>query len=161
MSRPKEDQRRYVTLGINLAGRRCLLVGGGNIGARKALTLLAGGADVTVLAPRIAPALQQAADAGRLHWIQSEYAPQNLQGALLVVAATDDPELNLRIAADAAQRGILSCNVSAADRSQVIFPALWSDDEITVAVHSHGRRCRASKQVRDAIAAWLPKGREK
>ena len=151
----RDPAARYVTLGINMAGLRCLVVGGGSVGTRKAQTLVAGGAGVTVLAPRISQDLQQAADAGRLQWLKSEYTAGGLEGFLLVVAATDDPALNLRIAADAEQRGILSCNVSAADRSRVIFPALLSDGEITVAVHSHGRSCRSSKDVRDAIAAWL------
>ena len=151
----QEPASRYVTLGINLAGRRCLVVGGGNVGTRKVVTLLAGGASVTVLAPQISQSLQQAVDAGHLEWLRSEYAADSVEGCLLVVAATGDPALNDRIAADAETRGILSCNASAADRSQVIFPALLSAEDITVAVHSHGRCCRASQEVRNAIAAWL------
>jgi siroheme synthase-like protein len=151
----RQPATRYVTLGINMTGRRCLVVGGGNVGTRKVLTLLAGDASVTVLAPEISQPLQQAVDAGRLEWLRSEYTADSLKGCVLVVAATDNPALNDRIAADAQSRGILSCNASAADRSQVVFPALLSNEDITVAVHSHGRRCRASQEVRNAIAAWL------
>jgi uroporphyrin-III C-methyltransferase/precorrin-2 dehydrogenase/sirohydrochlorin ferrochelatase len=146
---------RYTTLGINLAGRRCLVVGGGRIGSRKAATLADGGAEVTVVAPAISAALEELVAAGRVRWLPSGYDAGMLPGAVLVVAATADEALNLRIAADAAARGILCCNVSSASRSEVIFPALLDDDEITVAVHSHGRKCGRSKQFRDEIAAWL------
>ena len=145
----------YTTLGINLAGLRCLVVGGGRIGARKASTLAAGGADVTVLAPTISENLPELAAAGRVRWQQAEYDAAILNGFVLVVAATADQALNLRIAADAEGREILSCNVSAAPRSRVIFPALYAEEGVTVAVHSHGRRCGLSKEIRDEIAAWL------
>jgi uroporphyrin-III C-methyltransferase/precorrin-2 dehydrogenase/sirohydrochlorin ferrochelatase len=146
---------RHMALGINMAGLRCLVVGGGRIGSRKASTLAAAGADVTVIAPVISKELQELVAAGRVRWQRAEYASAILDGFALVVAATDDRPLNLRIASDAEGRGILSCNVSAASRSRVIFPAVYTDEEITVAVHSHGRRCRLSQQVRDEIAQWL------
>jgi siroheme synthase-like protein len=145
---------RYLTLGINVAGLRCLVVGGGRVGSRKAATLAAAGADVTVMAPVISKELQALVAAGRVKWQQAEYPPAILDGFMLVVAATDDGPLNLRIASDAEDHGILSCNVSAASRSRVIFPAVYADEQITVAVHSHGRQCGRSKQVRDEIAQW-------
>jgi siroheme synthase-like protein len=149
----------YTTLGINMAGLRCLVVGGGPIGSRKASTLAAGGAEVTVVAPTIAGTLPELVAAGRVHWQLSEYDADMLAGFVLVVAATDDQALNLRIAADAEGCGILCCNVSSASCSRVIFPALYTDKEVTVAVHSHGRQCGLSKRVRDELAAWL-RGRE-
>ncbi len=146
---------RYTTLGVNMTGRWCLIVGGGRIGSRKAATLAAGGAEVVVVAPTISESLQELVAAGRVRWQPSEYDAALLAGCALVVAATPDQALNLRIAAEAEGRGILCCNVSAASCSQVIFPALYTDQEVTVAVHSHGRKCGLSKRLRDEIAAWL------
>jgi siroheme synthase-like protein len=146
---------RYMTLGIHMAGLRCLVVGGGRVGSRKASTLATSGAKVTVIAPTISRVLQELVAAGHVQWQQAEYASTVLDGFMFVVAATNDPPLNLRIASDAECRNILSCNVSAASRSRVIFPAVCMDEEITVAVHSHGHQCRLSKQVRDEIAQWL------
>ena len=119
-NREKASGPRYTTLGINLAGRRCLGVGGGRIGSRKAATLAAGGAEVIVVAPAIAESLQDLVAAGRVRWQPSGYDASLLPGSVLVVAATADEALNLRIAADAAERGILCCNVSSS-RSPVIF----------------------------------------
>ena len=72
-----------------------------------------------------------------------------------MVAATADHRLNLQIGQDAERQDILSCVVSSADSCRVIFPAVWSDGDITVAVHSQGRNCRQSQAVRNRIAAWL------
>ena len=90
----------------------------------------------------ISKELQILVAAAGVKWQQAEYASAILDGFMFVVAATDDRPLNLRIASDAEDHGILSCNVSAASRSRVIFPAVYTDEEITVAVHSHGRQCR-------------------
>ena len=153
--REERSGPRYTTLGINMAGLRCLVIGGGRIGSRKAATLAAGGAEVTVVAPTISGPLPELVAAGSVRWQASEYDAAMLAGFVLVVAATPEPALNLRIAADAEGRGILCCNVSSASGSRVIFPALCTDGEVTVAVHSHGRECSLSKRVRDEIAAWL------
>ena len=126
MPSDREERRspRYTTLGINMAGLRCLVVGGGRIGSRKAATLAAGGAEVTVVAPAISGTLPELVAAGRVRWQPSEYDAAMLPGFVLVVAATAERALNLRIAADAEEPGILCCNVSSASRSEVIFPAL-------------------------------------
>jgi siroheme synthase-like protein len=151
-------QPRYLTLAIDVSGRRCLVVGGGRVGARKATTLAGAGAVVIVVAPEISEPLGELAASGRVEWRQDEYDPAMLSGFTLVVAATDDPALNLRIAADAERRGILSCNVSAGHCSRTIFPAIYADGEVAVAVHTHGRSCRRSQEVRNEIAAFLSSG---
>jgi len=153
-------------LAINMAGQRCLVLGGGRVGARKVATLLEAGAEITLVAPRISGALRELVEGRRIEWQKGRYEPELLDRFMLVVAATDDRVLNLRICREANARGIFSCNVSAGDRSQVIFPAVYTDRQVTVAVHSQGRDCRLSQEVRNGIAAWresqgLGKTREK
>jgi len=150
---------RYLTLAVHTAGLRCLVVGGGRVGTRKALKLADAGAAVTVLAPEITGRLRRAVRLGRVHWRQAEYDPAELDDFLLVVAATSDAALNLRIGRDCEVRGSLSCVASSATSSRVIFPAEYDDGEITVAVHSRGRECRRSQQLRDDIAAELRRNR--
>ena len=145
----------YLPLAIRAADLTCLIVGGGRIGTRKAITLCRGGAKVTVLSPEISPRLREFVDRGQIEWRQSPYAPSQIRGFRLVVAATADHRLNRQIGEDAEAEGILSCVVSAAGSSGVIFPAVYSEGDITVAVHSHGRNCRQSQAVRNRIAVWL------
>ena len=146
---------RYLPLGINFAGVNCLVVGGGRIGSRKARALAEAGAVVSVISPTVADRLRDLIDAGQVTWQNERYSADHLAGRSFVVAATDDPALNLRIGRDAEARGILSCLVSPGRSSRAIFPAIHSDGEVTVAVHSNGRDCRASRDVRDEIADLL------
>ncbi len=83
---------------LKLGGRRCLVVGGGDIGLEKVEGLLACDGQVTVIAPTAHPALQQLAGEGSIRWEQREYAgPADLQGVFLAIAATDDTDVNIRV----------------------------------------------------------------
>ena len=145
----------YLPLAIRTADLPCLVVGGGRVGTRKAITLCRAGAKVTVLSPEISPRLREFVNRGQIEWRQSQYAPSQIRGFRLVVAATADHRLNRQIGQDAEAEGILSCVVSSADSSRVIFPAVCSEGNITVAVHSQGRNCRQSQAVRNRIAVLL------
>jgi len=157
---PSSRQAHYLLLGIDLRGTLCVIVGGGRVGSRKAATLLDGGASVTVVSPEICARLADPVREGRVLWKQQSYDSSCLEGAGLVVAATSDPALNVRIGGDAEARGLLCCVASSAGRSRVIFPAVAADAQVTVAVHTHGRDCRLSRSTRDEIAVWL-EGRRK
>ena len=81
---------------LKLTGRKCLVVGGGDIGLEKVEGLLACGGDVTLQAPAAHPELQALAEEGSIEWDQREYqGPEDLEGAFLVIAATDDSEVNI------------------------------------------------------------------
>lgn len=149
------DAGGFLSLGINMTGRRCLVVGGGRIGTRKALALHEAGAEVVVVSPRISQDIRELAALEQIGWHQREYRQRDQKHAFLVVAATSDAPLNTRIGIDAKKRGILCCVVSSAADSSVVFPAVHADAGITVAVHSNGRDCRRSKRIRDALGAWF------
>jgi precorrin-2 dehydrogenase / sirohydrochlorin ferrochelatase len=146
---------RYLPLAIDMTGLRCLVVGGGRVGTRKALRLAHAGGKVSVLSPDVSPDIAQAAEQGRMDWRQAEYDATHLDGFALIVAATSDAELNGRIGREAQARGALCCNASDAASSQVIFPAVGSSGQVTVAVHTDGRDCRLAQRVRDRIQDHL------
>jgi len=148
-------RRRFVTLAVAASELPCLVVGGGTIGTRKAVTLVAQGADVRVVSPTISPRLAAMAHAGHLRWIAEPYRSDHLDGARLVVAATSDRDLNGRIASEARARGLLVCQSSRAKDSQVIFPALCSEGLATVAVHTGGAVPRFAKRLRDHLIELL------
>ena len=145
----------YLPLAIRTADLPCLVVGGGRVGTRKATTLCRAGAKVTVLSPEISPRLREYVDRGQIDWCESQYTPSHICGFRLVVAATANDPLNRKIGRDAEAAGSLSCVVSSADSSRVIFPAVHREGNITVAVHSQGRNCRQSQVVRNRIAVLL------
>jgi siroheme synthase-like protein len=146
---------RFLPLGLDIRGKPCLVVGGGNVGTRKVLTLARAGAEVTVLSPNVTEELAKQIENGSIKWVDGSYGPKHARGAFLVVAATDDDALNAAIVSDVEACGGLVCDASSATRSAVIFAALLETDDITIAVFSDGRDPKTARDTRDRIAAVL------
>jgi siroheme synthase-like protein len=146
---------RYLPLGLDLRGRRCLIVGGGNVGTRKARALRRAGAAVTIVSPTLTAQLAGEAEAGHVRWVAEAFRAEHLGEALLVVAATNDQTVNAAVVREAARRGALVCDASSAERSQVIFAACLEAQGFTVAVFTDGRDPALAARTRDRIAALL------
>src|SRR5450755_2071627 len=82
---------------LRLKGRRCVVVGGGDVGLEKVEGLLACDAEVILVAPEAHPALQQFAREGSIRWQRRQYQASDLGGCLIAIAATDDSEVNIRV----------------------------------------------------------------
>jgi siroheme synthase-like protein len=158
MNLPEKAVPRRLPLAVNLAGLPCLVVGGGKIGTRKALILGRAGARVTVVSPEISDRLRQVVKLGKIEWRQAEYDDSQLEGFILVVAATSSPELNFHIGQAAVAQRILPCVVSSARLTRIAFPAVFANQDVVVSVHSNGQNYRLSQRVRDRIAALLSTG---
>ncbi|WP_219837989.1 bifunctional precorrin-2 dehydrogenase/sirohydrochlorin ferrochelatase [Paenibacillus sp. R14(2021)] len=129
----------YYPMMMKLAGKRCIVVGGGTVAERKVLGLIEGGADtVIVIAPASTERLQALTGSGCIAYVQREYRESDLEGAFLLIAATNDRQLNARIAAAADERGI---PVNTADRSELgsfITPAVVKRGDLTIALSTGG-----------------------
>ncbi len=145
----------YLPLAIDVSSLRCLIVGGGKVASRKTETLLQAGADITVVAPEAREDLKVLARRKKIDWIKGKYRPELLRQCDLVVAATSDSKLNIRIGNDGRRLKKLHCVVSSVPNSQIIFPALYKRGSLTVAVHSNGENCRYSKAIRNRIASLI------
>src|SRR5688500_1670440 len=99
---------RYYPMLLNLAGRHCVVVGGGAIAEGKVAPLVAAGARVTVIAPVLGAGLAAQHRAGRFAHVAREYARGDLAGAFLVIGATDDPDVNHAVHAEATDIGALA-----------------------------------------------------
>lgn len=144
---------KYLPVGLDVRHRICIVVGGGQIGTRKVSNLIRAEAAVTVLSPDATEELAEMAREGRIRWRKAKYSPGDFRGAFLVVAATDDEDVNRRVVEDALEVGALVCDASSVSRSQVIFGALHEKDGITLAVFTDGRNPARARKVRDRIAA--------
>lgn len=132
-----------------------LVVGGGTVATRKIFGLLDGGATVRVRAPRVSSELEdRAARDQRLVLERERYAENAIADATLVVAATDERSLNLRIAADARRAGRLVLVAGDPTEGNCVMPAVHRSGELVVAVTSGGVP-RASARVRDELARRL------
>jgi uroporphyrin-III C-methyltransferase/precorrin-2 dehydrogenase/sirohydrochlorin ferrochelatase len=135
---------------LDMTGRRVVVVGGGQVALRRATALLAAGALVHVIAPRVEPAL-----AGLPVTIDRRpYRDGDLAGAWLVHAATDDPAVNTTIAAAAERLRIWCSRADDAGRSRAWTPAVTRHGDVTVAVTAGGDPRRAQR-LRAAIALAL------
>ena len=133
----------------NLQDSLVVVVGGGVVGERKVRGLLTVGAQVRLISPLATPALQEYAHVGRIVWIERAFQTDDLHGALLVFAATDQRSVNQEVFAAARAQRIL-CNVAdCAEEGDFHLPALHREGELTLAVGSRGRDIHAAKRVRD------------
>jgi siroheme synthase-like protein len=155
MTNDPSDIRRFLPVGLAVEGRRCLVVGGGQVGTRKVRNLLRAGADVTVVSPAVSDELSRQIEEGQITWAKGPFRDEHLADAFLVVAATDNPTVNTAVVRLAAERGVLICDASSAQRSEVIFGALLESGDVTVAVFSGGRDPASSRRTRDRIAELL------
>jgi precorrin-2 dehydrogenase / sirohydrochlorin ferrochelatase len=142
---------RYYPIQLDIRGRNCLVVGGGGVGTRKAKSLLACGAQVTVVSPAVTDGLRGLAARGDIMLLEREYASGDLQGMFLVIGATDDEGLNRRVSADAERLRIL-CNIS--DRPEIcnfILPAVVQRGDLVITVSTSGKSPALAKKLRKAL----------
>jgi precorrin-2 dehydrogenase/sirohydrochlorin ferrochelatase len=144
------DKRYYMTC-LDLEGRGCLVVGGGQVGLEKAKGLLDCGATVTVVAPQIEPDLQVLP----VRWRRKRYQEADLDGQFLVVAATSNSSLNRRIFLDAEQRSLLCNVVDTPEVCSFILPAVYRRDPIALAVSTGGASPALAKRLRDELGAQI------
>ncbi len=141
----------HYPISLNLTNQKCVVIGGGAVAERKVLTLLDFGAAVTVAAPELTPRLGDLAAAGLVEHAAVPYAPEILRGAFLVIAATDDRDVNKAISSEAQRRGIL---VNVADDPELctfFMPAVVRRGDFIVSVSTSGRSPALAKQVREEL----------
>jgi len=132
-----------------------VVVGGGEVAARKVEGLLAAGANVTVISPQLAPALEEFLAQGRITALRRPYRPGNLAGARLVIAATDDPQVNQAVGREARERG---CPVNVVDdpaHCTVYIPAVVRRGPVTLAIGTGGASPVLAARLRREIAAVM------
>jgi len=139
----------------DLRGVPVLVVGGGAVARRKAESLLAAGAQVTVGAPRLDEALQRQVDAGRLAWECGEFVPAWLDDVWLVIAATDDRELNAAVATAANERRVFANVVDDAALSRFHVPAVIDRAPLMVAIATAGAAPALARRVRETLEQVL------
>jgi siroheme synthase-like protein len=137
---------------LRLSGRRCLVVGGGEVGLEKVEGLLACDADVTLVAPEAEPALQEYAREGSIAWQQRPYESGDLEGTFLVIASTDDTDVNIRVYEDAEARAMLVNVVDVPPLCNFILPAIVRSGPLAIAISTAGASPALAKRMKREIA---------
>jgi siroheme synthase-like protein len=136
---------------LRLTGRRCIVVGGGDIGLEKVEGLLACDADVTLVAPEAQPALVELSLEGSITWERREYEAGDLVGALIVIAATNDTDTNVRVFEDAERRAMLVNVVDVPPLCNFILPAIVRTGPLAVAISTAGASPALAKRMKREI----------
>jgi len=145
----------YFPLFLDVAGRRCLVVGGGPIGERKARSLLDCGARVVVVSPALTLSLASLVEAGRVEHRARAFRRADVVGCRLVIAATGRPAVDRRVAEAARRRRVL---VNAVDRPawcDVILPSVLRRGELQIAVSTGGRSPALARDIRRQLEPWF------
>jgi precorrin-2 dehydrogenase/sirohydrochlorin ferrochelatase len=137
---------------LRLKGRRCLVVGGGEVGLEKVEGLLACDADVTLVAPEARPELQALASEGSIEWRRRDYQSADLDGSLIAIAATDDTDINIRVFDDAEARAMLVNVVDVPPLCNFILPAIVRTGPLAVAISTAGASPALAKRMKREIS---------
>jgi siroheme synthase-like protein len=137
---------------LKLEGRRCLIVGGGDVGLEKVEGLLACNGDVTLVAPDACEELRRLADEGSIAWERRAYDPADLEGAFMAIAATSDTDVNIGIYEDAERRAMLVNVVDVPPLCNFILPAIVRTGPLAIAISTAGASPALAKRIRDQIA---------
>jgi precorrin-2 dehydrogenase/sirohydrochlorin ferrochelatase len=139
---------------LKLTGRRCLVVGGGDIGLEKVEGLLACDGRVVLIAPDAVPELERLAAEGSIEWERREYAgPEDLEGTFIVIAATNDTDVNIAVYNDAEHRAMLVNIVDVPPLCNFILPAIVRTGPLAIAISTAGASPALAKRIKAEIAA--------
>ncbi len=145
----------YLPICLNLEGRLVVIVGGGNVGTQKVRDVLECGARVRVVSPVVSPGIREAAEAGRISLDERRYAPGDIEGAFLIVVATDDPATNGAVYAEASAASQLVNVCDDPPHCNYIFASRIERGPLTVSIFTHGTAPAFARRVRRELEAWF------
>ena len=145
----------YYPIFLELKGRPCLVVGGGQVAARKVEGLLAAGARVTVVSPTLDPELAKLKAERRIVHVDRQYQRVDLKAYAVVIAATDDAATNERVAADARQSGVLVNVVDEPALCDFIVPSVVRRGDVVLAISTGGLSPALARWLRQELESYL------
>lgn len=144
---------RVYPIGLDLRGRKCLVVGGGRVAERKVAALLEAGADVWVVSPSLSEELTLRQEKGDIRWTPREYAAGDVEGAFLAIAATGSGEANARVSSEARQAGVLVNVADDPEKCDFTLPAVVRRGELSIAVFTGGKSPALARKIREDLEA--------
>ena len=146
----------FLPVFLQIRDQSCLVVGGGAVAARKVELLLQAGGRVTVVAPELGEALQSLYQAGRIGYRSAAFSPADLEGCLLVIAATDDPAVNRRVSELCQARAIPVNVVERPELCSFIMPAIIDREPVLIAVSTGGSSPVLARLLRGRLESLIP-----
>jgi len=139
---------KYYPVFVRLNGKRAVVVGGGRVAERKALTLIKAGAKVDIISPTITKNLQRYRDKGLVRHIERDYKRGDLKGAFIVIAGTSSRDANSAVETEAQERGCLINVVDTPSEGNFIAPSIMRRGSLTIAISTEGYSPAISRAIR-------------
>jgi precorrin-2 dehydrogenase/sirohydrochlorin ferrochelatase len=136
---------------IELEGKTALIVGGGSVAQRKVETLMKFGASIQIISRELTHKLKSLVESKEIHHIGEEFRDKHLDGAFLVIAATDDKRLNQKVSESAQKRGLLINAVDQPSDCNFIVPSIVNRGDLLIAVSTSGKSPALSKKLRKEL----------
>jgi precorrin-2 dehydrogenase/sirohydrochlorin ferrochelatase len=143
--------KKYYPVSLDLTDKRCVIVGGGAVAERKAERLIACGAQVTVVSRTLTPLMEDKKKANAIQHIDHDYERQTLDGAFMVIGATDRDDVNAQVSKDALSLGMLVNIVDDPDRCNFILPSLVQQGDLSIAVSTGGKSPALARKIREDL----------
>lgn len=141
---------------FNIQNRHCVVIGGGDVATRKVNILLKANAAITLYSPEICHELQDLAETKKINFIQTNFAPNHLHGACLVIAATDDEAVNMAVSVAAKAQNIPVNVVDAPDLCTFTMGSIIDRSPVVIAISSEGNAPVLARYIRTKIETMLP-----
>lgn len=145
----------YYPVFLNVKGKKCVVIGGGQVALRKVMVLLEHGADVEVISTDLCPELAELVRGREIRALTRQYRMGDLNNAFVAVAATDDNEINQHVVEEARMRAVLVNVVDDAENSDFIVPSFLRRGDITVAVSTNGKSPALARKIRSRLEKEL------
>lgn len=143
--------KQYYPIFLDIAGKNCVIIGGGKVAERKCLPLLAAGAAVTIISPGITSVLEKRRDKGMLRHIRRSYRSGDIRSAFIVIVATDSEEINKKVVSDAGSQTVLLNVVDNPSLCNFIVPSVLRRGPLTIAVSTGGVSPAMARTVRKKL----------
>lgn len=141
----------YYPIFLNIKDKKCVVIGGGNVACRKIRALLECGAKVTVISPDFSKNLLKISRQKSIKLIKRSYRKEDIRGATLVIAATDNIEVNRKISEDSKKQGAIVNIVDDMEGSDYIVPSFFRRGSLTIAVSTGGKSPFLAKKIKEML----------
>ncbi|MDP8258122.1 MAG: bifunctional precorrin-2 dehydrogenase/sirohydrochlorin ferrochelatase [Candidatus Aadella gelida] len=141
----------YFPIALEIKNKNVLVVGGGNVARRKASSLLEARACVRIIAPFASFEVRELDRTGKVEWVRRKVKKSDIKNASLIVAATDDPNVNAKVSKWSKEKGITINVVDDPGLSDYISPAVARFDEAMIAVYTDGKDPVLSRDLKNYL----------
>src|SRR3990167_2716579 len=142
---------RYYPIFLDIKGKSCVVIGGGNVAEGKVLSLLDAGAKVLVISPKLTPALKKLANKKKIGYCPKAYEKGNLKGFFLAYSATNDQKVNRDVFNEAKRQGVLLNVVDVPELCNFIVPSVVERGDLLIAISTSGKSPAMAKKIREKL----------